>query len=130
MRATPAMIRADSILNTASTESVGPDAVTTAHQSSGDGVEQVLPGSHFCDLAELGGDGPVLRMDLQEPLGPLDGLGLVLGLEDGVTTDDFLALREGPVLIAELAVSPGDAGALGSRGEPGRVQHDPGLRDL
>lgn len=43
MRATPAMIRADSILNTASTVSVVLAAVTTTHQSSRTGAGQARP---------------------------------------------------------------------------------------
>ncbi|MGW2813831.1 hypothetical protein [Streptomyces sp. NPDC001415] len=44
MRATPAMIRADSILNTASTVSVALAAVTATHQSSPARARQARPG--------------------------------------------------------------------------------------
>lgn len=44
MRATPAMIRADSILNTASTAAVALASVTATHQSSRSEAEQARPG--------------------------------------------------------------------------------------
>src|ERR1700676_1840239 len=96
MRATPAMILAYSILTIASTASVSPDALTSSHQTSPLAAEQPAR-SGLGDLAQLGGDAPVLFVALQEPFGPLERLGLVLGLEDGVTTHDLLGLGEGSV---------------------------------
>src|SRR5580700_558641 len=95
------------------------------------GPSGTCPGaSSLDDLPHLGGDRPVLLVDLEEPLGPLQCLSLVLGPEDGVSTDDFLALGEGPVGVAELAPGPGDPGAFGGGGEPSRVQHHASLGDL
>src|ERR1044072_8982233 len=141
MRVTPAMMRADSLLKTASTVSVAFAAVTATHQSSRPVVRQAEPdqcgshispdgGSSLVDLADLGGDGPVVLVGLQEPLGPLQRLGLVLGLDEGVAADDLLALGERSVGVADLAAGPGDPGALGGGLEPGRVEHDARLGDL
>ena len=74
-----------------------PVAVTDHHQTSRSGGAQARTGSGSGNLAELGGDGPELLVALEKPLGPLHGLGLVLGLEDGVAADHFLGLGEGPV---------------------------------
>src|SRR5580700_3824743 len=47
------------------------------------------------DLTNLDRHRPVLLVDLQEPLGPLQCLRLVLGLKDRVPAHDLLALGEG-----------------------------------
>src|SRR5690606_29764444 len=88
---------------------------------SGDlpGVRLLRPELCSVERAHLALQVPVRAMDPEELPGELDCFLPVLCFDHGVAADHFLALRERPVLDADVAVTRAHAEALRRGSQPG-----------
>src|SRR5436190_6370733 len=153
MRVRPAIILADSILQTASIARCVSVAVTATHHTIFNSlvqvrVRQLWARCHPCarkllcfgselfrpeDLANLRlalPPWPVFLVQFHEAHRPFNGLFLRLQLKDSIAADDFLGLGEGSVDLGQLSSRKSDARAHRSGSQPAACNHRAGFDRL